>query len=147
MYMSELLRNKKVHFDYEILERFEAGIELLGYEVKSLRAHQGSLEGAYVTVRGAEAFIINMSIPPYQVNNLKDYDPLRMRKLLLTKDEIVKLGAAEKGLTIVPIAVYNKGRKIKVEIATVRGKKKFDKRQALKKRDDQREIDRTLKYK
>ncbi len=145
--MSELLRNKKVHFDYEILDRFEAGIELLGHEVKSLRLHQGSLEGAYVTIRGAEAFIINMSIPPYQVNNLKDYDSLRLRKLLLTKDEIVKLGAAEKGLTIVPIAVYNKGRKIKVEIATVRGKKKFDKRQALKKRDDQREIDRTLKYK
>lgn len=145
--MSELLRNKKVHFDYEILDRFEAGLELLGHEVKSLRLHQGSLEGAYITIRGAEAFIINMSIPPYQVNNLKDYDPLRLRKLLLTKDEIVRLGAAEKGLTIVPVAVYNKGRKIKIEIATVRGKKKFDKRETMKKKDAQREIDRTLKYK
>jgi SsrA-binding protein len=74
--MSELLRNKKAFFDYEILERFEAGIELEGPEVKSLRAHHGSLDGAYVTIRGGEAFMINMSIPPYQVNNIKDYDPL-----------------------------------------------------------------------
>jgi SsrA-binding protein len=144
--MSELLRNKKAFFNYEIVERFEAGIELLGMEVKSLRAHLGNLEGSHVTVRGGEAYLINMTIPPFQPKNAKDYDEKRMRKLLLTKDEIIKLAALEKGLTIVPIAVYNKGRKIKIEIASVKGKKKFDKRETLKKRDAKREIDRTLKY-
>lgn len=144
--MAELLRNKKAGFNYEILERFEAGIELLGQEVKSLRAGHGVLDAAHITVRGGEAYIINMSIPPYQPMNVKDYDPLRLRKLLLTKDEILKLASMEKGLTIVPIAVYNKGHKIKMEIASVRGKKKFDKRETEKKRDAKREIDRTLKY-
>jgi SsrA-binding protein len=142
--MSALLTNSKAYHDYEILDRYEAGIELLGMEVKSLRDRQGSLEGAYVTVRGAEAYIINMYIPPYQPKNAKEYDPSRMRKLLLTKDEILKLATHERGLTIVPITVYNKGRKIKVEIATVRGKKKFDKRESIKKQDTERDIKREL---
>lgn len=138
-----LIQNKKAHFNYEILEKIEAGIELLGFEVKSLKNGQGSLEGSHVTVRGNEAFVVNMQIPPYQPGNTpKEYDPLRIRRLLLTKKEIERFGKeeAQKGLTIVPISVYNKGSKIKVEIAVVRGKKKFDKRETIKKRDTEREL-------
>ncbi len=144
-----LIYNKKAHFDYELLEKFTAGIELLGFEVKSLRQKQGSLEGAYVSVRGGEAYLINASIPPFQPGNTpKDYDPMRNRRLLLTKKEIALLAANEskKGLTIVPVSVYNHGRKIKGEIAIARGKKKFDKRETLKARETEREIRRTLKY-
>jgi SsrA-binding protein len=143
-----LIQNKKAYFNYEILEKIEAGIELLGFEVKSLKKGQGSLEGAHITIRGNEAFVINMQIPPYQpANTPTGYDPLRNRKLLLTKKEISDLAGAEgqKGLTIVPLSVYNKGRKLKIEIAIVRGKKKFDKRETIKKRDTEREIRRTLK--
>lgn len=126
----------------------EAGIELLGFEVKSLKKGQGSLEGAHVAVRLNEVYVINMQIPPYQpANTPKDYDPLRNRKLLVTKKEIERLfkEGEQKGLTIVPLSVYNKGRKLKVEIAVVRGKKKYDKRETIKKRDTEREIRRTLK--
>ncbi len=144
-----LIQNKKAHFDYEILEKFTAGIELLGFEVKALRGKMGSLEGSYVTIRGGEAYLIGSSIPPFQPNNTpKDYDPRRNRRLLLTKKEIASLAGTEnkKGLTIVPISVYNAGRKIKVEIGVARGKKKFDKRETIKKRETDREIRRTLKY-
>ena len=108
-----------------------------------------SLEGAFVIVRGGEAFLINANIPPYQPKNTpKDYDPLRNRKLLLTKKEIDELVGSEKNksLTIVPISVYTKGRKIKIEIALVKGKKKHDKRESIKKRETEREIRRTLKF-
>ncbi|MDQ3076918.1 MAG: SsrA-binding protein SmpB [bacterium] len=138
--MTALIHNKKVGFNYEIVERFEAGIELLGHEVKSIRAHHGSLDGAYVLIRGGEAFLTNMSLPAYQVENVEGYNPLRIRKLLLTRAEIARLAGLEKGLTIVPILVYNKARKLKVEIATVKGKKKHDKRETLKKRDTDRNI-------
>jgi SsrA-binding protein len=143
-----LTTNRKAHFNYEILEKLEAGIELLGHEVKSVQKGQVNLEGAHITIRGNEAFLVGATISPYQPNNLtEDYDPARNRKLLLTKKELTSLEKteSEKGLTIVPISMYNKGRKIKLEIAIVRGKKKFDKRQTLKKRDSKREIDRTLK--
>lgn len=143
-----LISNKKAHFDYEVLETLEAGVELLGFEVKSIRAKHGSLEGAYVIVRGKEAFLVGMSLSPYQqANTPKDYDPLRNRKLLLTSEEIQKLANMEgkKGLTIVPILVYNKNRKIKVEIAIVRGKKSFDKRASIQKRETDRDINRSLK--
>lgn len=142
------LENRKARFNYDVLEKFEAGIELLGLEVKSLRKKQGSLEGAYVAVRGGEAFLLKSYIPPYQPGNTpKEYDPERARKLLLTKAELYDLSEAEakKGLTVVPLAVYNKGRKIKVELAIVRGKKKFDKREAIKRRDTEREMRRELK--
>ncbi len=135
-----MIHNRKASFNYEIMERFEAGLELLGPEVKSLRKGQGSLDGAYVVVRGAEAFLVGMTIPPYQVNNQKDYEQMRMKKLLLTKPEILHLSEIERGLTIVPISVYNKGHRIKIEIASVRGKKKFDKRETIKKRDVERQI-------
>lgn len=130
------------------MDRFEAGIELLGLEVKALKSKKGSLEGSHVNVRGGEAFIINMDIPPYQpLNTPADYDSQRVRKLLLTKKELAELAGleAQRGLTIVPISVYNKGRKIKLEIAVARGKKKADKRQTLKKRDTERDLRRTLK--
>lgn len=144
-----LIQNKKAHFDYEILEKFNAGVELLGFEVKSLRHKNGSLEGAYITIRGGEAYLIATNIPPFQVGNTpKDYDPRRNRRILLTKKEIGKLAAIEskKGLTIIPISMYNSGRKIKVEIGVARGKKQFDKRETQKKRETLREINRTLKY-
>ncbi len=146
--MSNYAENRKARFDYEILEKYEAGIELLGTEVKSVRGGRMSLEGAFVIVRGGEVFLINANIPPYQIKNApKDYDPLRNRKILLTKKEIRELGETEqnKSLTIVPISVYNKNRKIKLEIAKVKGKKKFDKRETLKKRDTDREIRREVK--
>ncbi|MFZ1019611.1 MAG: SsrA-binding protein SmpB [Minisyncoccia bacterium] len=146
--MPNYAENRKARFNYEILEKYETGIELLGTEVKSVRGGQMSLEGAFVIIRGGEAFLINASIPPYQPKNApKDYDPLRNRKLLLTKKELTELTGNEKNksLTIVPISVYNKSRKIKVEIALVKGKKKFDKRETIKKRDTERDIRRTLK--
>ena len=146
--MASYAENRKVYFNYEILEKYEAGIELLGSEVKSVRGGQMSLEGAFVIIRGGEAFLINANIPPYQPKNAsKDYDPLRNRKLLLTKKEIGELAETEKNksLTIIPISVYNKNRKIKVSIVLAKGKKKFDKRESIKKRDTEREVRRTLK--
>lgn len=143
-----MLRNKKASFNYELMEKFPAGMELLGCEVRALRQKLGSLEGAHVTVRGGEAFLVGGFIPPYQpANTPKEYDPRRNRRLLLTKKEIAALAAAEgkKGLTIIPVSVYNSGRKMKVEIAIARGKKKFDKRETLKRRDAEREMERTLK--
>ncbi len=154
-----LIEHKKARLDYEILEEFEAGIELLGHEVKSIRARHGKLEGAHVIVRptsprlrrasaGLEAYIVGMHIPPYQAaNTTENYDPDRSRKLLLTKKELPELATYEgqKGLTIVPISVYNKGSKLKVKIAVGRGRKKYDKRAVLKKRDTDRDIRRTLK--
>ena len=146
--MAHYAENRKAYFNYEILEKYEAGIELLGVEVKSVRGGRMSLEGAFVIVRGGEAYLINANIPPYQPKNTpKDYGPLRNRRLLLTKKEIAELAGSEKNksLTIVPVLVYNKNRKIKVEIALVKGKKKFDKRETIKKRDTDREIRREIK--
>lgn len=145
-----LIRNDKVGFDYTILEELEAGIKLLGLEVKSLRAGQGSLKGARVVARGGEAYLVGATIPAWQVLNApKDYDATRTRKLLLSKKEIAHIASAEgqDGLTVVPLSVYNKGRKLKLGIAIARGKKKADKRQDIKKRDAKRQIERTLKTK
>jgi len=146
--MKERIENKKARFDFELLDRFEAGIELHGFEVKTLRGGRGSLEGAHVTVRGGEAFLIGATIPPYQTGNVPEsYDPMRHRRLLLNKKELSQLAATEhqKGLTIVPVSVYNKGDKLKVEIAIARGKKKYDKREVTKSREVKRHIERTLK--
>ena len=145
--MARLADNPKATFDYEILETLSSGIELLGAEVKSVRGGKMSLQGAFVSVRGREAFLIGADIPAYQPKNAsKDYDSTRARKLLLSKKEIEKLTNAEKtkGLTIVPLSVYNKGRFLKVDVAIARGKKKFDKRQSIKKRDVERDLKRTL---
>jgi SsrA-binding protein len=143
------IENKKVFFNYEITDTLEAGIELFGYEVKSVKAGTGSLEGSYILVRGKEAFLIGARVSPYQTNNTpKDYDPLRNRKLILHKEEIEKLevsGEKGKGLTVVPICIYNSGNRIKVEVGIAKGKKKFDKRETIKKRETDREIRRELK--
>lgn len=143
-----LIQNKKATFNFEILEKIEAGIALRGFEVKSIKTGQGSLLGSYVIVRGNEAFLVEANIPPYQPANAPDsYDPERLRKLLLHKKEIDTLLGAEKqkGLTIIPLSMYNKGGKIKVEIGIARGKKKHDKRETIKKRDVDRDIARELK--
>ena len=146
--MSNYLDNPKARFDYEILERYDAGIELLGYEVKSVRAGRGSLTGAHVIVRGGEVFIVGLRIDPYQTGNTPpDYVPDQTRRLLLTKKEIHTLAEqdSKKGLTLIPLSLYNKGGKIKVNFAVARGKKKFDKRETIKKRDTDRDIRRLLK--
>ena len=149
-----LIEHKKVRLEYEILKEFEAGIELLGFEVKSLRARHGKLEGAHVVVRpsgragGFEAYVVGMSIPPYQASNTpKDYDPEHTRKLLLTKKELEELAGYEgqKGLTLVPMSVYSKASKLKMRVGAARGLKKYDKRAVLKERDTKRDIQRTLK--
>ena len=143
-----LIQNKKAYFNYEILDKYEAGMELLGLEVKALKSGMGSLDGSRVSIRGGEAYVLNMNIPTYQPNNTPDsYDPTRTRRLLLKKKELEELEKVEgqKGLTIVPLSVYNKNRKLKLEIASVRGKKKYDKRETIKRRDTEREIRRNLK--
>lgn len=133
---------------YSIIETFSAGIELLGSEVKSLRTKHGSLDGARVVVRAGEAFVVGMTIPPYQGASLKDYDDARTRRLLLSKKEIAELADAEskKGLTIVPFEVYN-NRHVKVRIGIVRGKSKVDRREDIKAQDAKREASRVLKRK
>lgn len=146
-----LIENHKARFDYEIIEKIEAGIELLGNEVKSLKNKQGSLEGAFVIIRGEEAYLTGCFIPPYQIQNKnnENYDPHRLRKLLLTKKEIKEFIGKEKikGLTLIPLSLYNKGKKIKVSVALAKKKKKFDKREDIKKRETDRNILRTLKTK
>lgn len=135
--------NKKAGFNYDIKETYSSGMELLGFEVKSLRKGQGSLEGSYVTVRGNEAYLVGAFIPPFQEKNApKDFDPRRNRKLILTSKEIRELEKIEKtkGLTIVPISVYNKGRFLKLDIGIGTGKKKFDKRESIKKHNVERDI-------
>jgi SsrA-binding protein len=146
--MSVYISNKKAHFNFEILEEFEAGIVLYGHEAKAIRAGKGKLDGGHVVIRGGEAFLVGVSISPYQpANTPKNYDPERARKLLLSAKELSRLEAQgeQAGLTIVPIKLYNNRRKIKLEIALARGKKKADKRETIKKRDTKREIDRILK--
>lgn len=146
--LMNLIEYKKANLKYEILDEFEAGLELHGYEVKSLRNKQGSLDGSHITVRGNEAFIVGSFIPPYQVANTPEsYDPYRLRRLLLNKKEIAELAnkEKEKGLTLVPISLYNKGRVIKARIAVVRGKKRHDKRETIKKRDTERDLKRSFK--
>ena len=146
--MIKFSENKKAYFNYEILEKITAGIELLGFEVKAIKAGRMSLDGAYVVIRGNEAFLIGSAVVSLQPKNTpKDYDERRNRKLLLTKKEINYLEGKEKqnGLTIVALSVYNIGRKIKVELGLAKGKKKSDKRESIKKRDSDREIRRTLK--
>ena len=143
-----LIRNDKIGFDYTILEEIEAGLELLGTEVKSLRAGQGSLKGARVVARGGEAYLVGATIPAWQVaNTAKDYDATRTRKLLLSKKQIAQVASAEgqDGLTIIPISIYAKGRTLKLGVGTARGKKKHDKRATIKKRDDERSMQRAAK--
>ena len=143
-----LVEYKKAFLKFAPVETFSAGLELLGTEVKALRSKLGSLDGARVVVRGGEAFIVGMTIPPYQAaNTSKTYDPERPRRLLLTKKELTTLltEEAKKGLTIIPLEVYTAHRLVKARIAIVRGKGKSDRREDLKKRDAMREVARAIK--
>lgn len=143
----DLVSNRKAFHNYEILETFEAGIVLLGTEIKSLRDHGGSLQDAYVVLHHGEAWLKNTSIAPYKFGNIHNHEDKRERKLLLHKREILKLktSAEEKGLTIVPLSMYLSKGIVKVKIAIARGKKAYDKRAAVKSREDKRAIERAIK--
>lgn len=140
--MANLLENKKAFFDYEILDKFEAGVELIGSEVKSIKAGRGNITGSYVKIFDGEAYVLGMKIDEYQKNSLGDENKDRSRKLLLNKSELKKLTkyTDEKGLTIVPLSLYIKNRWIKLSIGVGRGKKKADKRETIKKRDTDRAL-------
>lgn len=140
--------NKKAKFDYKFLDTYEAGLKLLGHEVKAIKKGLVGLQGGFIVIRGNEVYLTNITIPPYQERNLtRDYDPERTRKLLLKKKEILELEnkLQTRGLTLVPIKLYNKGGLIKLEFALASGKKKYDKRENIKKREADRKIQRRLK--
>ncbi|MFH0857570.1 MAG: SsrA-binding protein SmpB [Candidatus Magasanikbacteria bacterium] len=140
--------NKKAHFDYEILETLEAGIVLEGHEVKSLRTGSAKLTGAYVTFHKNRPMLTNFHIPKYRfAGNVQEYDPERSREILLKGKQIDYLRgkSEEKGLTIVPLSVYTKGRYIKVEVGIAKGKKTYDKRRVMKEREQKRETGRIMK--
>jgi len=140
-------RNRKARHDYFLEDTYEAGISLRGSEIKSIRAGQVSIKEAYVRVDGEEAWLVDAHIAPYIQANRYNHEPRRPRKLLLHKKEINRLydDVRRKGVTIIPTQIYLKDGRAKVEIAIARGKKKYDKRQAIAKRDAQREIDRQLR--
>ena len=143
---SELVSNRRAGFDYEILETFEAGIVLVGTEIKSLRNHGGSLQDSYVDVRKSELWLINSSIAPYAFGNIHNHEDRRPRKLLMHKREIAKLSkqVAEKGLSLIPLSIFLKKGIAKVKIAIAKGKKIYDKRAALKEKDVKRAIQRSM---
>lgn len=135
--------NRRALFDYEVLETYEAGIELFGFEVKAIKTGRINLAGAYAIIQGGEAWLLNASIPPYQPKNTpSDYDEMRSRRLLLHRSEIRELigKTAQKGLTLVPLRVYDKKSRIKIAFALARHKKKHDKREVIKERETKREI-------
>ncbi len=142
-----IVQNRRARRDYHILDRFEAGIELRGTEVKSLRAGHMTLKDSYADVENGELFLINAHISPYEQGNIYNHDPERPRRLLMHKREILRLGQqiAEKGLTLVPLRVYFKRGRVKVELGLCRGKHIIDKRAALRERDIKRETDRDLR--
>ena len=139
--------NKKAFHDYFILQKLEAGLELTGTEVKSLRDGKANLKDSYVVINGDEAFLLAAHISPYSHGNIQNHEPERKRKLLLHKREIEKLHVqiTEKGLTIVPLRLYFKGSRVKAEIAVVRGKKQYDKRETEKRREADREAAAAMK--
>jgi len=139
--------NKRAFFDYQILETYEAGIELKGYEVKSIKNGRINLAGSYAVLKNNQVWLINADVPPYQPKNTpSDYDPKRSRRLLLRKTEIKGLigQIQEKGLTLGPLKVYTKNRKIKIEIGLAKSRKKVDKRELIKKRETEKEIKETM---
>lgn len=143
--MPTITENRKAYFDYNILEKFEAGIELKGFEVKSIKNGRANIGGAYATIKDNELWIINLDVPPYQSqNNTTNYDSKRTRRLLVKKQEIRSLigKVKEKGLTLLPLRLYNKNNIIKIEIGLGKSKKKEDKREAIRKRETEKEIKR-----
>ena len=141
--------NRKARHDFTILESFEAGIELRGTEVKSLRTHNASLNDSFARIDGGELFLYNMHITPYEFGSYTNVDPKRKRKLLARKKEIVKLAVytSQKGATLIPLKVYFKHGLAKVEIALAKGKRQYDKRETIKKREARREVGRHFKGK
>ncbi|MED9812460.1 MAG: SsrA-binding protein SmpB [Thomasclavelia ramosa] len=147
MCMKIVSQNKKAYHDFFILDTYEAGIELKGTEIKSVRKGSVNLKDSFIRIKNDEAFIENMHIAPYEQGNRFNHEPLRTRKLLLHKKQIKKLQkeVKENGLTIVPTKLYFNTSKLKVEVALARGKKLYDKRQDLKEKDSKRDIERALK--
>ena len=140
--------NRKARFEYHILDTWETGIVLVGTEVKSLRDGKANLKDSYANVKNGELFLYHTHISPYSHGNLNNHDPLRIRKLLMHKKEIKKLigKVDEKGLTLVPLKLYFKNGKAKIQLALAKGKKVYDKRQSIAKRDSERDLKRQLKF-
>lgn len=145
--MKIITQNKKAFHEYFIEERVEAGIMLKGTEVKSLREGKANLLDSYMIVKGSEAFLLNCHISPYRHGNMMNHDPARTRKLLLHKKEIARLQgkAIQKGYSLIPLKIYFKGSHAKVEIGLAKGKKQYEKRESLKKKEADREIERAMK--
>lgn len=135
--------NRKATFDYEILDRFEAGVHLVGHEVKSIRGGHAKLEGSHVRIIGSEAYLVSAEIYPYQFARLEGYDPKRTRKLLIHKKEIIglKTKLESANLTMVPLSWYTRGPLIKLEVGLARGKKEYQKREAKRREDQKRELE------
>ena len=140
------ITNKKAYFDYQLLDRFEAGINLYGFEVKSVRLGKADLTGSFIKIIGTEAYLVNAKIFPYQQAQIENYDDKRTRKLLLHKKEIISLKSKIDGanLSLVPVSMYLKNGFIKVGVALGRGKKQYEKRENIKKKDIQRDLEREL---
>lgn len=145
--MKLVCQNRKAYHDYQIEETVEAGIALLGTEVKSLRDGKANLKDSYVLIKDGEAFLLNCHISPYSHGNILNHDPLRTRKLLMHREEIDKLSgkASIKGYTLIPLKIYFKDSFAKVEIGVAKGKRLFEKRETIKEREAKREIERALK--
>ncbi|TAL24629.1 MAG: SsrA-binding protein SmpB [Nitrospirae bacterium] len=145
--MNIVCQNKKAYHDYHIEETVEAGIALLGTEVKSLREGKGNLKDSHVLIKNLEAFLLNCHISPYSHGNIMNHEPLRTRKLLLHRKEIERLTGkvAQKGYTLIPLKIYFKGSLAKVEIGLAKGKRVYEKREAVKKKEAAREIERAMK--
>jgi len=147
--MKLVTQNKKAYHDYSIEDTFEAGMQLLGTEVKSLRDGKANLKDSYVHIKAAEMFLFNCHISPYSHGNIQNHEPLRTRKLLLHRKEIERLKgkAQQKGYTLIPLKIYFKGPFAKVEIGLGKGKREYEKRETLKEREAKREMERALKNK
>lgn len=142
-----IANNKKAFFDYFIEDKYEAGIELFGTEVKSLRMGKCSIKESFIRIEGGEVYVYGMHISPYEKGNIFNKNPMRVRKLLLHKREIMKLTGeiSQKGYTLVPLSVYLKGSLVKVEIGLAKGKKLYDKRETQAKKDQRREVEKEFK--
>ena len=146
--MINKIKNRKATFNFEVLEKFEGGLQLTGFETKAVREGKASLDGSFIISRGGELFLKNVEIQPYQPNNIpKGFEPGRLIKVLVKRKDIDKLTQKtdKEKLSLIPLAIYPKAKKLKIEFALGKGKKKSDKRQTIKKREDTRDIMRTLK--
>jgi SsrA-binding protein len=147
--MKVVCQNRKAYHDYTVEETIEAGIQLLGTEVKSLREGRANIKDSYVLIKDSEVFLLNCHISPYTHGNIMNHDPLRTRKLLLHRNEIEKLRgkAQQKGYTLIPLKIYFKGSYAKVEVGFAKGKKHYEKREAIKEREAKKAIERVMKSK